>query len=326
MKKFLLWSLLSILCLSNLVVFWATSNATLSKKIDQQNQKIEIIFNELSWFKSDFSKFKGDYISIDNKMFEYYKKVVDWWDNTIANSLTTQWIILALFAVAIAVLGWILSRNIDRKYDKIEKIGIKTKWILTEANKIKTRSDDNSKMLYNQVLEQEAEYIFDRLREYPEDVNNFFQTLATRNYLNEKYFKKFLELYRIIWDEYKSSYLTLIYQHFPDKLLISSDDDIWQWFISNFDEILYRSYTKERRQCTEKIVYTLTKNDMGIYKNRFSEYIMNLSKTKYLEKNDNELLKIIVNTFKINNKEDVLEEVCNNISLDYKTIIDGKTS
>ncbi|MFZ5341052.1 MAG: hypothetical protein ACOZBL_00305 [Patescibacteria group bacterium] len=80
-------------------------------------------------------------------------------------------------------------------------------------------------MFYERIKEEETKDLFDRLKDYPEDINNMFSKLATRK-LDEKYFIKLKDNYEknnISKDPnrfYLEMYLILIFQHFPISLFL----------------------------------------------------------------------------------------------------------
>lgn len=343
MKKFLLWLFISLLCLSNLVVFWTTSGVDLSQKIDQQNIKIETISNELSWFK-------GEYKNITQQ----YKNISDLSSNIIDKWLARQSQILAIFAFLITIIWIALSIIIDRYYMKVkdiktnsevihkatEDIHIATKKIfsimeneigivektaividnsLKEVKNIQEEIEKYPDKIYQKIINEETKYIFKRLNDYPEDIHNFFSKLATRE-IDWGYYTDILNLFNNenVQEnpDLKISYMTLIYQHFYEKIFTTEDEEIWKNFIVLWWSVFRSCFPKELEDISIALWTIVMLHSNTTYKQRYSEYIQKLNETWILSKKDNNLYKKIYNTFINQWKKDLFVEICNNVSLD----------
>jgi hypothetical protein len=101
-----------------------------------------------------------------------------------------------------------------------------------------------------------------------------------------KYYKEFENLFNVLsandGDQFNCS--TLIFQHFPSKLLLSNDPSIRNFFRDHNKSIMNSAYKDEINNSIKQMTFTLIKNPEDIYKNRYSEYLLELQNQELLEK------------------------------------------
>ena len=140
MKKFLLWSFISLLCLSNVVVFWATSNAALSQKIDQQDKKIEALATKIDETnKNQIDLLKETYSS-------NYERLKD--------SFTSFLEVLSIIFVVLWIGAWILWFFGIKDMNKLKQ---DYKWLLKDMEGDYTNFKDKSKEIFEKASPQDME-------------------------------------------------------------------------------------------------------------------------------------------------------------------------
>ncbi len=283
------------------------------------NNKINNIENDLSSFKEEVLK--------DN--LENYNNTIWVSQSIISNWLTNQSMVLWVFSIIFAIVWIILAYKVNEMLTKITKkteeisekeriIEVKSK----EIEEIKNSIDNNIWDIHEKIVEKETEKIINRLTEYPEDISNFFSSLATRK-IDENYYNYFIKIIKD--NDLKSSgqkdyiiqYMTIIFQHFSEKIFIDNDSDVWLYFNELSTFIFRNSFKKELFDITSNLTTKFIKKYKNEYQNRFSEYLQLLNTWNYLDKDDKKIKEEIKLIFKNNNELNLLEEIWSDINIDF---------
>ena len=299
MKKFFLWSFVFILCLSNITVFWATSNAALNQRIDQQNEKIKELENKLIETKS----------LIKDQLYDQYDKTVGV-TNEIANKwLTYQTVILSVFSIILIVLWIILTvivtnilNDVKKNKEEVQDRLSKVKNLKEEIIKIQEEIERYPDKLYQKILNKETEYIFGRLQKDPRDIGNFFGQLATRE-ISTDYFNIFVDSWNKIHND---AYIVLSYQHMPANLFASSND-YWNEFIENINNVISSAFDNEINFSSTEILKEYLKQPSK-YTERRKVYITTLINMNKLNL-ENNLHTILSDTFETSLQRDEFDKL-----------------
>jgi len=71
--------------------------------------------------------------------------------------------------------------------------------------------------------------------------------------------------------------MTIIFQHFSEKIFIDNDSDVWLYFNELSTFIFRNSFKKELFDITSNLTTKFIKKYKNEYQNRFSEYLQLLN-------------------------------------------------
>jgi len=321
MKKYISLFIIWIFGCLSLTVFADTWN----NKDNIQDTKIESIVSDLSWIKNDYEH-------IDQKILDYYDRVVGSANSIISNGLTNQSNMLTMFSVIWSIVWiwiwlyvsyvWYKVKNIKDDSEKLLNlmkdisewckaniINAKeylesSKKTLEETEIIQKEIENYPDKIYQRILDAETQYIFNRLGKYPRDISNFFTKLATRE-VDKNYFSVYRENWNSTTDD---DYQMLSYQHMPSDLFVS-DDAYWGWFLLTLNTILSCAYGPEIEFSSKEIIKTYFK-EAPKYEIRLKEYLTWLIRNNKLEE---PLCNSLIDSLDTDEQKEIIRKMIDNL-------------
>lgn len=214
----------------------AQNTWNLEKNINELNNKISLLEKQFQDYKVEVIQNSKEDLG---KMHDY----VQTHDGLVIG-------VVALMLTGAALIGILWNRKIEKNLEKIEKIKLeiqaldeKIEWELSEK-------------VFRKFQEKEEDYIFQRLESYDlGDFDHFFPRLATLPLLKpEKYWVLMNLVDRSTED--KISFITLIFQFFPEKFV--QDEKFRDIFVERL-ECITSCYNSEIIKWTQKIYEELKK-------------------------------------------------------------------
>jgi hypothetical protein len=187
--------------------------ADLSKKLSELKSTTETEYSRISDFSSKSISIQGNTIMIFTLLFAIFAFFFASNLNKTAEKIYQS------------------NQDAQKKLEEIEKMKLEVNESKGETLKLLQTINEEPKRIFNVIKKQQIEYAFTRLEINPEDISNFFSEFATIDSLDEKYFDLLVKLYfktvKKTEDETEKTgdlaYIILSIQHFPDKVIQSSD-------------------------------------------------------------------------------------------------------
>ena len=202
------------------------------KRLDSGFQAQEIHLKKLN---DSISSLNADL----EKLLSYIdrtNKIVDTGSNSVSNQLSTASYILGIIGVLLLLLALYFNR-VDARLRKIdtqvtEKLG-EIKVIQEKVDKVKFDIENNPKKLFNQMQDQEVQYILGKVEASPSIFKTYYSRLMSLE-INERFFDRFSSLIPIlnsndisikteIDEEAKVKFNIFMYYHFPIKTVLASE-------------------------------------------------------------------------------------------------------
>jgi len=224
-------------------------------------------------------------------------------NGSIANQLSILNIILAVIALAVAVVGGIVSFYIRKKkneVDKMLKMVEEKKKTLDEiaatTKELDNQIKNNIKDLYKKLRKEETNTLLDRLIVEPQDISNLLDLLLARD-LEDGGFIKIREAYLKLEAEFqehieeKDSYLLLLFQHYCYQSV--KDDRIRPKLVEVFARNCQCAFKRDIIKSTIDLCKTLTEETSTFNKEDvLTAYLIALNSSQH--KNLKELKNIFV--------------------------------
>lgn len=236
---------------------WTESLEDLSQKVDILEYKLPLQFEE---------KLNSQGDDIFNKVVTVTAQWLSQQQILIGQQQTWLVYFSIIFALVSIWLGWYITwisnkiklaeERIKNSEESAKKIETELEWVLSWKTEV----------FYTRIQEAETRDIFKRLEKYPEEIDNVFSKLATRN-ISSIYFKflKDTVLNSKTPEDCMINYAIILFQHFYREML--NDDSLYSILQSKFSILVYSCFPAE-------------KNDMFI--SISLKYLENESNEKYL--------------------------------------------
>ena len=197
-----------------------------------------------------------------------------------SNILQIFGIIIALIAVIASVYLTKLEKNVTRMLNDSKILLEENITIKQDMESLSEKITKDSVGLYKIVRNEESNHMLNRLISVPEDIDNLFESLASRDLVPE-HFLKLKEAYMQIKGDkaYETNYLTLMFSHFSGKSIL--DPDIKSDFIKELNRNFRDSFKNDVLKSTKDYFSSLLVAGLTKSKDEINAYLIALCNSKF---------------------------------------------
>ncbi len=243
-----------------------------SIRLELENTKIKV-----EKLNQNIFQYNNANSEIDRKL-DNHIQLQNSFSSNLSNQLDTLNSGLTIWGILFGLLGVLLAAYITYMQYITRQLLKKTKKIKSEVTAMQADINSNLDIIYEKLNQKEIDYILNRIKLVPQDVEHLFSSLASRD-LNDKYFYQFKDILNE-WDKTTNkdsiaSLITLIAQHFPNKLIL--DEDLMKEFLAQSPKVVPNLYEGEKEIFLQHYSDRLNKN--GIDKNELKILATEFNKT-----------------------------------------------
>lgn len=189
-------------------------------------------------------------------------------------------IIIALIAIIASIYLTKLEKNVSRMLNDSKILLEENITIKQDMEALSEKITKDSVGLYKIVRNEESNHMLNRLISVPEDIDNLFESLASRDLMPE-HFLKLKEAYMQIKGDasYDSNYLILMFSHFSGQSIL--DADIKTEFIKRLNSNFGTSFKNDVLKSTKDYFTCLHKVGLINSKDEINVYLIALCKSKF---------------------------------------------
>ena len=212
--------------------------------------------------------------------------------NSINTSISGASYALVIFAIIVGLGGVVLGVYITLVERKVRNLTYENKVVLETHIKIKdevVKLDRNIKrnmaQLYNDLRKEETKALVERLVKVPEDIDNLFSNLASRE-LEVELFPLVKEAYREVKETpglefHEDQYLILCFQQF--SALAMFDKDIQDEIEKRYSMVMNLSFRNDIVQASCQFLQVCMEDGLLCWKDKVKKYFIGLSISKHKE-------------------------------------------
>jgi len=265
--------------LTLLVIIYSTSIFAKSDKVDSLNNEIKSLKIELKEIRN-----KQEYQ--DNQINSQVSMLDTAFDG-VSSQLSASSIFIGIFGIIIAIFSIGLSVYVSRIEKNVKGMKTDNELLLQKNIQIKQELEELSEKitkdtsgLYKLIRNEESNHMLDRLISVPEDMDNLFSNLTSRDLEKEHFLKlkeAFIQLNK--GDDGYSNFLTIFFQHFSDQSLL--DIDIKPKFMASLDENFEYAFKNDVLKSVGDFFTAVITLSISKSINEINNYIGSLIKSKF---------------------------------------------
>jgi hypothetical protein len=248
---------------------------------DKQKKVYESLIVEINDLKQDFEQTKKELEQKVSYQMQCNENAINSVNTSISGasySIKIFGIIITIASIGLGTFITIQLKNVTkltRQNKSIYEIHLK---IRDEVKQLDANIKNNMSKLYDDLKREETKSLVERLVNVPEDIQNLFPSLASREVPKEMY-TKFKEAYHKASTIDKGPYLTLLFQHFPSIVFFDKDieKDIEASYAGRMDD----SFKNDIINSTIEFLKVCLGTDILEYRDKIKKYFIALSKTKH---------------------------------------------
>jgi hypothetical protein len=266
-------------------------NQELNLKVDYLNKENLRFFKNINSRQDYQSEQVNNQVGLINTAFGGISAEL----SSSSNFIGAFGIIITIISVLLGVYITKIERNIKSMKSDNETLLQKNIKIRQELESLSDKITKDSTGLYKIIHNEESNYILNRLISVPEDINNLFSSLTSRDLIEDNFLylkEAFMQIKG--GGTYDASYLILFFQHFSG--LSTLDDDIKSDFIKNLKISFSNSYKNDVIKSINDFFNKILKQDISNYNVEINNYIVELGKSKF--KVNDEIYFTLYNTVK----------------------------
>lgn len=270
-----------------LLIFITSINCIARENVKSKNE--ELIKKEITILRSRIVELESEMVEVKSKQ-QYQNDQIDSQTGMIdtafdgvsaeigaaSNYISIFGAGLAIFTIILSIYVSRMERSVKRMRDDSETLFHTNLQIKESVESLSEKITKDSNGLYKIIRNEESNHIINRLISVPEDIDNLFNILATRD-LEAEHFFKLKEAYMQIQinPAFNANYLTLLTQHFSGLSIL--DTDIKNDFIRSLNHSFQHSFKNDIVKSTFDFFKTLSDFDLSQYSNEINSFANELS-------------------------------------------------
>ena len=252
------------------------------KEIDSiHKRKIRLLNVEIEELVSEEKK--------QNERIDTQIGLIDTGFSGVSTQISASSNIIQIFGVIISIIAIIASIYLTKLEKNVTRMLNDSKILLEENITIKQDMESLSEKitkdsvgLYKIVRNEESNHMLNRLISVPEDIDNLFESLASRD-LAPEHFLKLKEAYMQIKGDTTNerNYLTLMFSHFSGKSIL--DPDIKNEFIKELNRNFRVSFKNDVLKSAKDYFSSLLEVGLTKSRNEINAYLKALCDSRFAE-------------------------------------------
>lgn len=224
-------------------IFAEDNSISDSLKIDSLKNEISVL-NQKITDVNERLKYQADQINGQSGMLDTAFDGVSASLSASSNFIGIFGIIIAIFSIGLSIYVARIEKNVKAMKIDNEFLLQKNIQIKLDLEGLSDKITKDTKGLYKLIRNEESNQMLDRLVSVPEDIQNLFSNLASRD-LEKEHFVKLKEAFMQLneKDEGYSEYLILFFEHFSDLSYI--DNEIRPKFLNSLSNNFYNAFKND---------------------------------------------------------------------------------
>ncbi|MBI2257920.1 MAG: hypothetical protein HYU67_03365 [Flavobacteriia bacterium] len=276
MKKLILFFILIII--SNY------SDAKPKTSIDSLEKEVSNLKEEITEIKSR-QQYQGEQINGQTGMLDTAFDGVSAELSASSNFIGIFGIIIAIFSIGLSIYVARIEKNVKAMKTDSELLLQKNIQIKQDLEALGDKITKDTTGLYKLIRNEESNQMIDRLISVPEDIDNLFSNLASRD-LEKEHFPKIKEAFLQLdeKDDGYSAYLTLFFQHFSD--LSFMDLDIKPKFLKSLPDNFSNAFKNDVLKSVSDFFNATLQMTIAKSISEINQYVAAFCKSQFAEKED----------------------------------------
>ncbi|MGE0931253.1 hypothetical protein [Peijinzhouia sedimentorum] len=251
-----------------------------------KSDNVDSLKNEINSLKIEIQELKNKQEYQDNQI-NNQTSMLDTAFDGVSTQLSASSIFIGIFGIIIALFSIALSVYVSRIEKNVKVMKTDNELLLQKNIQIKQELEELSEKitkdtsgLYKLIRNEESNHMIDRLISVPEDIDNLFSNLTSRD-LEKEHFPKLKDAFMQLndGDEGYDNYLTIFFQHFSDQSIL--DTDIKPKFMDSLDGNFESAFKNDIIKSVNDFFTAIIKVSISKSINDVNRYIEALIKSKF---------------------------------------------
>ncbi len=283
-------TILLIIVLSIVDISYASGKLP-DAKIDSLKNEIRILKSEIGDLKEKHN-YQNEQINLQTGMIDTAFDGVSAELSSSSNYIGIFGVIIAIFSIGLSIYVSRIEKNVKNMKSDNEQLLQKNIQIKQDLEALSEKITKDSTGLYKIIRNEDSNHILDRLISVPEDIDNLFSSLASRD-LEKEHFPKLKEAFLQLKseDDGYTDYLTLFFQHFSDLSLL--DKDIKPKFLDSLDGKFEIAFKNDVIKSANDYFNAITELSISKSISDINKYILALCKSTF---KDSEEVYFVINS------------------------------